>query len=214
MGSARRPGRDRRWRRRRVVVVSEVADADRWRRLVILGLLVALLMVGGVTGILRATSARHPAAAAARPAATAPGLLAYGLIGGGGVRPRRATGILAITGSVGQILFAENGTALDQYAQAVIDNAALAIRVHHLKAVTVTGYTNTIGNAPANQRLSLLRAHAVLRALRQHLRKTVISYRTRALGQTAPVAPDSTPAGRQLNRRVLITASQHSTAAE
>ena len=109
--------------------------------------------------------------------------------------------------SVGQVLFAEDGTALDSYAQTVINHAALAIRVRHPAMVIITGYTDAIGGARANQRLSLRRAQVVLRALRLQLGSTAVRYYAPSRGQTHPVASNATVAGRQLNRRVVITIS-------
>jgi outer membrane protein OmpA-like peptidoglycan-associated protein len=207
MGDPIRPRRGRVWRSRRAVPITDAVDAEKRRRLVGLALFIALLLVGGVVGIIRASSAHHSAAAPVHPGTT-PGPLTYGLVGGGGVAPRAATGKLAMADSVGQILFAEDGTALDTYALTVIDNAARAIRAHHPAAVIITGYTDAIGNAGANRRLSLLRARTVLRALRLRLGSAALRYYTRARGQTQPVASNSTAAGRQLNRRVIITVSR------
>ena len=205
MGTVRQLRRN--GRRRAIVLIPDAANEVAGRRLVILGLLAALLVIGLMTGIWRLSSSAHHAAGARRPASPAPGILRYGLVGGGGVVPRHATGKLAIAGSVGQVLFFENGTALDSYAREVIGNAALAIRTRHLAAVTVTGYTDAIGSAPANIGLARRRAGTVLAVLRKQLPAKAIRYRTQARGQQAPVASNSAPAGRQLNRRVLITAS-------
>jgi outer membrane protein OmpA-like peptidoglycan-associated protein len=197
------PQRPSRTGRRGMAVLTDTASEIAWRRLIILGLVLALLVIGLITGILRLGSAAHHVAGSPRPASVA-GTLPYGLVGGGGVVPRRATGKLAIGGAVGQVLFAENGTALDSYARTVIGNAALTIRARHLGVVVVIGYTDAIGSAPANAGLARRRAAAVLRALRQRLGPEPMRYRVQARGQTTPVASNSTAAGRQLNRRVLI----------
>lgn len=73
-----------------------------------------------------------------------------------------------------------------------------------MTTVTVVGYTDTIGNAASNAQLSLERAKAVIAALRP-LGATTVQYRAEAHGQAQPVADNSTAAGRQLNRRVVIT---------
>lgn len=172
-----------------------------------LALFAALLLVGGIFGIVRACSAHHPPHRPAAIPSARPSVRSYGLVGGGGVPPHQATGKLAVPGSAGQVLFAEDGTALDSYAQAVIRNAALSLRARRPAAVVITGYTDAIGSAGANQRLSLRRARAVLRALRPQVGSAAIRYYTQARGQSHPVASNATAAGRQLNRRVIITIS-------
>ena len=195
-------------------------NPNRRRRLAWL-LLAALIIAAAVAGIvLAATSSRHTAStspqatagstssaqatAGSTSSAQAAGLPPFGLVGGGGITPRSATGKLAVTGSIGDILFAENGTALDSNAMKVIATAARDIRQHHVTTVTVTGYTDAIGNAAPNTQLSLKRAQAVIAALRP-LAGTAVQYRAEARGQAEPVATNSTAAGRQLNRRVVIT---------
>lgn len=71
--------------------------------------------------------------------AQAAGLPPFGLVGGGGVTPRAGTGKLAVTGSIGDVLFAEDGTALDSSAMKVITAAAQDIRQHQVSTVTVIG---------------------------------------------------------------------------
>ena len=127
MGNPMRPRGGRGWRRRRAVVITDAADEEQARRPVGLALFIALLLMGGVFGIVRACSAHHPAHRTAAIPTASPSVRPYALVGGGGVPPRDATGKLAVADSVGQVLFAEDGTALDSYAQTVINHAALAI---------------------------------------------------------------------------------------
>ena len=64
----------------------------------------------------------------------------------------------------------------------------------------MAGHTDNVGEAPKNQDLSQRRAQAVVAYLTQHsiaaARLTAAGY-----GETSPVAPNTTKAGRQLNRR-------------
>jgi outer membrane protein OmpA-like peptidoglycan-associated protein len=196
-------------------------DPNRKRRLAAWLLLAALIIAAAVVGIaLAATSSHHTVSSSAQATAgstssaqaTAGGISSaqaaalppFGLVGGGGVTPQAATGKLAVTGSVGDVLFAEDGTALDSSAMKVITTAAQDIRQHQVTMVTVIGYTDAIGNAATNTQLSLERARAVIAALRP-LSGTTVQYRAEARGQGQPVAANSTAAGRQLNRRVVIT---------
>ena len=96
---------------------------------------------------------------------------------------------------------------LDAGARQVVSAAARAIRHHHPPAVTVTGYTDAIGSAAVDDRLSLARARVVAQALRADLGGTSVVFRAAALGKGEPVAANSTAAGRQLNRRVVIALS-------
>jgi outer membrane protein OmpA-like peptidoglycan-associated protein len=141
-------------------------------------------------------------------AANTAGLPKAGLIGGGGIAPKPASGALAPSGSVGAILFAENSAALDAKATAVVATAAREIKAHHARAVNVVGYTNAIGNPATNRALSLRRGRAVISALRERLGGTTPQFSASARGEAHPVAPNSTPRGRQLNRRVVIFASR------
>ena len=198
-------------RGRGAVAAGGPKDPNRKRRLAAWLLLAALIIAAAVVGIvLAATSSHHTAStspqatAGSTSSAQAAGLPPFGLVGGGGITLRFATGKLAVTGSIGDILFAENGTALDSNAMKVIATAARDIRQHQVTTVTVTGYTDAIGNAAPNTQLSLKRAQAVIAALRP-LAGAAVQYRAEARGQAEPVAANSTAAGRQLNRRVVIT---------
>jgi outer membrane protein OmpA-like peptidoglycan-associated protein len=132
------------------------------------------------------------------------GPAAAGQVGGDGIAATTATGRLAAAGSVGVILFAEAGTGLDRPADTVIATAAKEITARKSRRVTVIGYTDSIGNARANQTLSLERGRRVVAALRQQLGSTTTTFVAEARGQTHPVAPNTTAAGRQLDRRVEI----------
>lgn len=206
---------------RGAVAAGGTQDPNRKRRLAAWLVLAALIIAAAVVGIVLAVTSSHhtastspqataggtnsaQATAGGTSSAQAAGLPPFGLVGGGGVTPRPATGKLAVTGSIGDVLFAENGTALDSNARNVIATAARDIRQHQVTTVTVTGYTDAIGNAPANTQLSLNRAQAVIAALRP-LAGTAVQYRAEARGQAQPAAANSTAAGRQLNRRVVIT---------
>ena len=69
--------------------------------------------------------------------------------------------------------------------------------------VTLTGHTDSIGNAEYNQLLSERRARAVeLFLLQQGIDKKMI--RLLGMGEKRPVRPNDKPAGRKSNRRVSI----------
>jgi OmpA-OmpF porin, OOP family len=78
------------------------------------------------------------------------------------------------------------------------------LKGHPQARVAIAGYTDNTGNEAANQRLSQDRATAVMDLMASHgidrSRMTAEGY-----GASQPVADNSTPDGRQLNRRVEVT---------
>ena len=76
--------------------------------------------------------------------------------------------------------------------------------------VTLVGHTDNIGNPESNQDLSFRRAKAVKQWLIKRSNNSFPSERftTDGKGQDAPVADNTTPAGRAQNRRVEITLSE------
>ncbi len=85
-----------------------------------------------------------------------------------------------------------------------------AIRTFGQPTVTIEGHTDSTGSAQMNQELSQNRAEAVKTYLVAN--KTLPANRIRAIGfgPSRPLAPETTPEGRAMNRRidVLITPSQ------
>lgn len=86
---------------------------------------------------------------------------------------------------------------LDSLARELNSGAARAV------ALTITGYTDSVGSEEYNLKLGMARAESVQRYLAAH---GVDASRMTALskGEADPVATNSTAAGRQLNRRVVI----------
>jgi outer membrane protein OmpA-like peptidoglycan-associated protein len=70
----------------------------------------------------------------------------------------------------------------------------------------VEGFTDSVGSNSHNQQLSERRANAVGEAL-QTMGVSADRIAEHGYGETAPVADNSTPEGRQLNRRVEIVIS-------
>jgi OOP family OmpA-OmpF porin len=103
-------------------------------------------------------------------------------------------GILFDTGSA--TIQPESTPTLKEIARALNQNADLRLRIE--------GHTDNTGSAEANQQLSERRAAAV----RDHLvqRESIDASRLESagMGQTAPVADNATPEGRQTNRRVEL----------
>ena len=84
-----------------------------------------------------------------------------------------------------------------------IDRVAQILNKYPDTTIKVVGYTDSTGSESYNQQLSELRANSVKNALAV---KGVTNSRmtTIGMGESNPVADNSTPGGRQLNRRVSI----------
>jgi OOP family OmpA-OmpF porin len=84
-----------------------------------------------------------------------------------------------------------------------LQNIALILKAYPRVKVKVGGYTDNTGDKEANLRLSQDRATNVMREL---VRRGVDSSRLEAegYGEEHPVADNSTPEGRQMNRRISL----------
>ncbi len=102
-----------------------------------------------------------------------------------------------------ELLFDSGGATLKSGAQRALDNLAQFLRKHPERDLAIEGFTDSIGSADSNQRLSERRAHAVKDALTG---RGIESWRihARGYGPSFPVASNATETGRQLNRRVEI----------
>lgn len=87
---------------------------------------------------------------------------------------------------------------LQELGKVLQDNPALYLEV--------VGYTDDVGGADSNQRLSEARAAAVAEALGRSYGIAAQRLKTRGAGQTVPLAANTTEAGRAQNRRVEIIA--------
>jgi OmpA-OmpF porin, OOP family len=70
--------------------------------------------------------------------------------------------------------------------------------------ITIEGHTDNTGNADANQKLSEQRAAAVRQFLVDQHGIDAARLQSQGLGQSKPAAPNDTPEGRQMNRRVEL----------
>ena len=74
------------------------------------------------------------------------------------------------------------------------------------KRITVTGHSDSVGDAATNQRLAQARAVAVVAYLASRgVDRTRMS--ARGVGAAMPIADNATEAGRRANRRVEIAVS-------
>ena len=102
------------------------------------------------------------------------------------------------------ILFATNKATLNASSKAALDQCATLLKNNVDCDIAIFGHTDNTGSDAINNPLSVNRAKAVNSYL---LSKGVSSTQIRTVdgqGSTNPVADNSTPAGRQQNRRVEI----------
>ena len=104
----------------------------------------------------------------------------------------------------GNITFATNSADLNAGFFAVLDSVGLVVGEFDQTVIEVAGHTDSTGTDEYNQRLSERRASGVSAYLisRQVLSDRIIPI---GLGESWPVADNSTQAGRQRNRRVELT---------
>lgn len=84
-------------------------------------------------------------------------------------------------------------------------DAVAMIKAHPDKRVLVAGYTDNVGSAAFNLKLSTARAEAVRDWLVEASGLSATQFAIQGYGQTRPIAPDDTDEGRAKNRRVEIT---------
>lgn len=115
---------------------------------------------------------------------------------------RAADGAVRVSVPAGR-LYETDGAALRADSSAVLGALAHVLRSCRHCAVEIVGHTDAVGPAAANLEFSSARA-AALAAWLQSAGIAAARLRARGAGETEPVAPDTTPAGRQENRRIEI----------
>src|SRR5262249_42354410 len=105
--------------------------------------------------------------------------------------------------TLGDILFGSGQATLTPGAMRRLQPLVTVLRAHPERQVTIEGYTDSIGSESYNLGLSQRRAEAVRDFLMQNGvdASRIIAH---GYGASAPVAPNTTEAGRQQNRRVEV----------
>lgn len=109
------------------------------------------------------------------------------------------------------VLFAFNSATLSSQANQALSTVAHQISTAGQGTVTVTGYTDNIGTAAYNLKLSQRRAQAVVSALQHQTSSSSGTYQAFGKGEADPVTPNQNPngtdnpSGRQRNRRVTVS---------
>lgn len=101
------------------------------------------------------------------------------------------------------VFFGTGGVRLDAAAEGGVRRVAARLSRWPSLRVELRGYADSVGDTTANRRLSLRRAESVRNAL---VRAGIAldRLRTVGLGESDPIAPNDTPAGRSRNRRVEV----------
>lgn len=105
--------------------------------------------------------------------------------------------------TLGDVLFATGRAELFPGAQRSVDQLASVLQRYPERRVLIEGFTDNVGSEATNLALSQRRADAFRQAL-QARGVAADRMEVRAHGEALPVADNSTPAGRQRNRRVEV----------
>lgn len=116
---------------------------------------------------------------------------------------QRDANVLAVTFK-SDVLFDTGSAALKPGAYQEINRVAQVLTQYPETRIMVAGHTDSDGSEAFNQDLSVRRAEAVRNALvAQGVSAARIN--TMGFGETQPVADNNSAAGKQLNRRVVVT---------
>lgn len=104
----------------------------------------------------------------------------------------------------GNITFDSDSSNIKTSFYEVLNSVAIVLKEYDRTIVAVAGHTDSTGSDQYNQKLSEQRAGSVANYLRG---QDILSARLEVIGfgETQPIASNSTPEGRELNRRVEIT---------
>ena len=116
---------------------------------------------------------------------------------------KRDADVLAVTFK-SDVLFDVNSAVLKPGAYTEINRVSQVLVQYPQTTVQIAGHTDSTGSEEYNQKLSEERAMSVQNAL---ISQGVAPSRLRTIGfgESQPVADNGTEAGRQLNRRVVVT---------
>ena len=111
----------------------------------------------------------------------------------------------------GNITFKSDSAELDPSFFKVLNSVNVVVKKYNKTVVEVAGHTDNTGAADYNQKLSERRANSVAQYLEsQGLANNRVV--TVGAGESRPVADNTTPEGRQANRRVELTLTPLTTA--
>lgn len=108
--------------------------------------------------------------------------------------------------SLYSILFETGMSAIKPESRSTVAEIAKLLGNRPELNLDIVGHTDDTGTEDGNLRLSAERAKAVVTELVQSFRIPISRLRSRGAGQSTPVAPNSSDAGRAKNRRVELVA--------
>lgn len=103
-----------------------------------------------------------------------------------------------------EVLFDTGKYDLKAAAQDSLKQLASVLRAYPGHDIIIEGHTDNVGTAASNQVLSENRAKSVKDWLVSNGQIAAVCITTKGYGATQPVAPNTTPEGRQNNRRVEV----------
>lgn len=116
---------------------------------------------------------------------------------------QRDANVLAVTFK-SDVLFDTGSAALKPGAYQEINRVSQVLTQYPETRIMVAGHTDSDGSEAFNQDLSVRRAEAVRNALVSQ-GVSAVRITTAGFGESQPIADNNTAAGKQLNRRVVIT---------
>ncbi|MBE0576737.1 MAG: OmpA family protein [Desulfuromonadales bacterium] len=119
------------------------------------------------------------------------------------VNVQRNADVLAVTFK-SDVLFDVDSATIKPGGYTEINRVAQVLTQYPQTDILISGHTDSTGAEAYNQDLSERRAMSVKNALANQ-GVAEMRLRTLGFGETQPIADNSTPAGRQLNRRVVVT---------
>ncbi len=103
----------------------------------------------------------------------------------------------------GRALFDFDSAALTAVGRNELDRLTAKLNAQdEIRGIEIVGHADSKGSEQYNQVLSENRASAVKQYLQRSLR--IVTVKARGLGESAPIADNSTEAGRRMNRRVDV----------
>ncbi len=141
--------------------------------------------------IVEARALRALSSPVAAPTAASDSALAKALSGAG-----RAT--------LAGVQFVSGGAQFDQDAGPALAGAAAYLKAQPQARLYVVGHTDSVGSLEGNLELARLRAQAVVEVLERDFAIAPGRLSAHGVGPLAPIADNSSPAGRARNRRVEL----------
>jgi outer membrane protein OmpA-like peptidoglycan-associated protein len=100
------------------------------------------------------------------------------------------------------VTFATNSANLNSESNGVLDTTAASLKPYPNVVIEVRGYTDSVGSASYNLKLSQERAETVMQYLQSHGLTNQMA--AKGYGKADPIDSNTTKEGRLANRRVTL----------